>query len=271
MKHDVQDFQKEVIERSHKIPVLVDFWAEWCGPCRVLGPVLEKLTEENKDRWVLAKVNTEERQDLAVKYNIRSIPNVKLFADGKVAAEFAGALPEYTVRQWLEKQIPSKYTKLLQMAEQLLNDHGTEKAREILNEIVEQEPANHKARVLLAQTYLLTDQEKAVELVSEIEEDSEHFQLADAVRTFASLMLKKSKPETLPEAPVKHAYLSAIKALELRDYEEALKKFIEVIRADRYYDDDGSRKACIAIFKILGEENELTQTYRREFSSALYV
>ena len=87
------NFQAEVIEKSHKMPVVVDFWASWCGPCRVLGPTIEALAEEQSDRWALVKVNTEEEQALAAEYQIRSIPNVKMFHKGRVIAEFAGALP----------------------------------------------------------------------------------------------------------------------------------------------------------------------------------
>ena len=99
MAYDIQDFQKEVIEKSFDKPVLVDFWAEWCGPCKVLGPVLERLAEKYRDQWVLAKVNTEHFPQLAMQYNIRGIPNVKLFINGKVVDEFTGACQANTSRK----------------------------------------------------------------------------------------------------------------------------------------------------------------------------
>ncbi|MCH7818776.1 MAG: thioredoxin [Candidatus Marinimicrobia bacterium] len=100
------DFQSDVIEASKSTPVLVDFWASWCGPCVYLSPTLEKLAEEAGDTWNLIKVNTESQQDLAVKYGIRSIPNVKLFVNGEISGEFIGALPEEEIKQWLELNIP---------------------------------------------------------------------------------------------------------------------------------------------------------------------
>lgn len=270
MIYDVKDFQTEVLERSKQIPVVVDFWAEWCGPCRILGPVLERLAATADGRWQLAKVNTEELPEVAMRYNIRSIPNVKLFVDGNVVAEFIGALPEPMVRHWLQKHIPSKHRHDIQRAEQLLLHNRVPEARQILERIHAEEPENHKARVMLAQTYLFEDQAKALALVEPIAEDSEVFDVADAIRVFASLLDKLNHPEKLPEDPVKPLFLEGIRKLSESDFAGALESFIEVIRTNRYYDDDAARKACVAIFKILGEENEITKKYRREFSRALY-
>ena len=105
---EVVDFQSDVIEASKTTPVLVDFWAEWCGPCVMLSPSLEKLANEAGDSWNLIKVNTESQQDLAIKYGIRSIPNVKLFVNGEIAGEFIGALPEEEIKRWLELNIPKE-------------------------------------------------------------------------------------------------------------------------------------------------------------------
>jgi putative thioredoxin len=271
MSYEITDFQKDVIERSHQLPIVVDFWAEWCGPCRVLGPVLEKLAGESNGEWALAKVDTEVHREPAARYDIRSIPNVKLFVDGNVVAEFVGALPETMVRQWLSKSLPSKFEKIVALAETMLHEDKTDEARELLQNVLASEPKNHKAIVLLAGTYTQTDPQRVLDLLQPIEEDSEYYDRAEALRTSASLEMKRSRADALPDAPVKPTYLEAIEKLHAHDYEGALERFITVIREDRYYDDDGSRKACIAIFKTLGEEHELTQKYRRAFSSALYV
>ena len=102
---DDKNFEETVIEQSRKIPVVVDFWAEWCKPCLMLGPILDKLVEENKGKFVLAKANIEKAQNTAEEHGIMSIPNVKLFKDGKVADEFVGAYPESFIRKWLEKNL----------------------------------------------------------------------------------------------------------------------------------------------------------------------
>ena len=268
--HEVHDFATEVVQRSHQIPVVVDFWAEWCGPCKILGPVLERLAGESDSRWALAKVDTEKHREAAAQYNIRSIPNVKLFVDGNVTAEFVGALPEPMVRRWLQKEIPSTHRKEIEKAKQRIHEDKTLEAQNILDAIVHKEPGNREARVMLAQTFLFSDHRKCADLVRDIAEDSEYFDVAEAIRTVASLFSRSAHPEMLPETGVTTSYLAAIEYLRTRNFDGALEKFIEVIRNDRYYDEDGSRKACIAIFKILGEEHAITQKYRREFSRALY-
>jgi putative thioredoxin len=270
MTIDVTDFQKEVVERSKEVPVLVDFWADWCGPCKMLGPVLERLAEQANGAWVLAKVDTEAHPQRSTEFNIRSIPNVKLFVDGKVEAEFAGALPEPMVKQWLQKNIPSKWREEVRRAEKMLLEKRTGEAEIVLENVVQHEPQNHKALVLLARTIVSIDQTRATKLVQHIEADSEFYDVAEAIRVFADLAKNASVPNSFPDGASKATYLNSIKSMITGEYASALEGFISIIRNDRNYDDDGARKACIAIFKLLGEEHETTQTYRREFSRALY-
>jgi len=269
--YEIQDFNRDVLERSHTVPVIVDFWAEWCGPCKVLGPILERLAEKSKGRWTLAKVDTDAHQDLAARYGIRGIPSVKLFVDGNVANEFTGALPEPMVVQWLERALPGTFRKNIEHAEQLIQNGNLTEANVVLAGVLANEPENFHARVLLAKNLVFSYPGKAQELIEGIEEDSEHFQTVDAIRTIVELRGKKEHPETLPEDPVREKYLEAIGDLAHQEYDIALRKFIDLIRANRLYDDDGSRKAVIAIFRILGDESEIALKHRRDFGSALNV
>ena len=105
MSYEVTHFQTDVIERSRQVPVIVDFWAPWCGPCHMLGPTIEKLASEADGKWNLVKVNTDQHQDIAAKYQIRGIPNLKLFVNGEVVSEQVGALPEPHLKQWIEEYL----------------------------------------------------------------------------------------------------------------------------------------------------------------------
>jgi putative thioredoxin len=270
MAFDVHDFETEVIQRSHQIPVLVDFWAEWCAPCRMLSPILEKLAGQSVGEWALAKLNTEEFPSVAAEYGIRSIPNVKLFHQGKVIGEFVGALPEPHIVQWLKKNLPSRNQPRIDEANILIAGGKFDQAQPLLEAVLAEEPANQQARVLLARTYLFENPAQAEQLAEQVD-DPEYSEMSDAVKTLAQLIALESDPGQLSDSPTRAGYLAAIGDLRNQRFEAALEKFIQLIRTDRYYDDDGSRKACIAIFKFLGEEHPTTLKYRRDFSSALYV
>jgi putative thioredoxin len=269
MTHGVSNFQKEVIDRSYSVPVLVDFWAEWCGPCKILGPVLERLAKTNEGRWELAKLNTKEHPEIAQKYNVQSIPNVKLFVNGTVTDQFVGALAEYQILAWLQKAVPGKSRKLIEQAEAFLMAGNEAEARRILKQIPSTDSDYSHVRVLLARSLVLDNPKEAVALVEDIN-DPEDWDLLDLIRTLARLKEATLHPERLPDGESRKLHLSAILSLFARDFGSALSQFIQLIRQDRYFDDDSSRRACIAIFRLLGEEHQIAQQYRREFSSALY-
>jgi putative thioredoxin len=270
MNYEVDDFEKQVLERSKQVPVLVDFWAPWCAPCRALGPVLERMAAQANGRWELVKVNTEENQAVAAAFEIASIPAVKLFVSGAVKDEFVGALPEREIRRFLEKALPSPNAGRLEEAQQLLRKGMNTAAAQVLEDVVSSDAGNAEARVSLAQALLGTTPERALSLVEAIGPDSDFADRAAALRTLARLAQLAGKVGELPEAPVRERYLAGVAAVRTGDFGKALEAFIEVLERNKQYDNGGAKEACRAIFQLLGTRHELAERYLRAFSSALH-
>ncbi|MDZ7359150.1 MAG: thioredoxin [candidate division KSB1 bacterium] len=268
MNVTLETFQQDVVDASFKMPVVVDFWAVWCQPCRILGPVLEKLEKEANGKWKLVKVNTDEEPELSRHFQIRSIPAVKMIREGKIVDEFVGALPEVDVRKWLEKHLPNESKNQLDMAKAMLQAGNSAKARKMLEATVKQEPTNAEARILLAVLLLPDEIDKAADLVAAIADENPLSNKAQAIRTLHRLAhLKDAAGE--PQEDWK-LYRQGIAAFKKGNYAEALEAWIELVERNRQLDDDGGRKACVALFTLLGSEHELTQKYHRRFTSALY-
>ena len=271
MEFEITDFQRDVLDRSRTIPVLVDFWAEWCSPCRVLGPILEKLAASNAGKWVLAKVNIETHQDIATRYSIASIPAVKLFIDGAVVNGFVGSLAETAIIQWLKEALPGEFDNQIDEAFELLKRGRAQDAAITFEHVLEAEPENETARIGLARAIVFTDPDRAEVLCGGTAVGSELYETAEMVLQCAGLLKKRKNPGVLPEGPVKAQYLDAIDSLAKQDYDSALDKMIRVLSVDRAFDNDGARKSCVAIFHCLGEDHEITKKHRRAFGSALNV
>ena len=265
------DFDAEVVNKSFSIPVLVDFWAPWCGPCRALTPILERVAERYGDRFALVKVNTEEEPELAERFRIRSIPHVKLFVDGEAVQEFSGALPESQIESWLERVLPSAQREDLKRAEALLSDGQTAAAIGVLEAVLSNEPDNETAALLLARARLFDTPDVAAQAVAGIGPDADDFAMADAIRTLARLIGLAEVPAGLPDEPARAAYQAAAVNMKNGNFKAALEGFIGVVRVARSYDEDGARKACVALFRYLGDDHPLTREFRGALSSALYV
>jgi putative thioredoxin len=265
------DFEVNVIEASKDQPVLVDFWAPWCGPCRIIGPVLEKLASENEGKWRLVKVNTDESPSVASRYRISSIPAVKLFVDGEVVDEFVGALPEPRVRQWLDAALPSPYRALLADAEAALAAGDEAQAESLANTVLAGEPANAHAKLVLARALLFRNPARAAELAREAATAKVDLTAkTQAVEAVAGLLKQAGDPSSLPEGAGRDALAAGLSSLAARDLDAAARSFIESIRRDRNYDEGAARKAAVALFNMLGDQHPVTQRNRRDFQMAVF-
>ncbi len=257
------NFQKDVIERSFTKPVVVDFWAEWCGPCKMLGPVIEQLAREQTDKWELVKVDTEAEQQLAMQYGIRSIPNVKLFSHGEVIAEFAGALPRTAILDWLNEHLPDDRKQALEDLV-LAIEEGNQKL-EALETFQKENPEFPEARLALARLKVFSEPESAAELVSDIRLGDKHAEWADDIRILA--VFAGHQPD---HSPAGLAINKAQRAFQQGDLEGGILRVIEATQADKNYSDELPRKVAIAMFRLLGPDHSLTKEYRWRFDMALY-
>jgi putative thioredoxin len=268
---EVSDFNKEVIEASRATPVLVDFWAPWCGPCRQLGPALERLAEEENAGFVLAKVNTDLNPDVSRRYHIQSIPAVKLFVDGEVINEFIGALPEPQVRQWLADALPSEARAKVAEARRLLETGDKERAAATLEDVLQQFPEEAEASGLLASVLAFRESERAASLARQAERASaDYVELAQAVEFLAELRQRFSSVSADNLDASLEALLASLEALAEDDVDQALGHLVESVRLDRKSEDEAARKACVAVFKILGDRDQLTRKHRRALELVLF-
>ena len=265
------DFQKDVIERSYEKPVVIDFWAEWCGPCRILGPVIEELAQEQADLWTLVKVDTEAYPQLAEAFGIRGIPNVKMVYEGKVIAEFSGAIPRAQIQKWLDTHLPPVEAEEGEEEDDLnalleAVSAGIPGALEALIELVEENPDILIARLALAQQLAVPDPAAARQLIHDIPAGHELAEAAADIRIIADWI--QAVPSTANPAA---SLLGEAQTLAIGgDYEGAIKKIIEAVMVDKTYNNDQPRKTAIALFRSWGVQHPLTLKYRKRFDMALY-
>jgi putative thioredoxin len=240
-----QEFMDRVIERSKEVPVVVDFWADWCGPCKALGPALEKAANEREGKVELAKVDVDQNQGLAQSFGIRGIPAVKAFRDGRVAAEFTGAIPPPEVERFFDGLVPSE-------ADELVSGDADEVS---LRRALELEPNHSGAAVALARKLMQRGElDEALALVEPLH--------ADFTALGLSARIKLAKMETEPT--------EAFEAWDQGDYETALEKLQEALADASDQDErDLLRQVMVAIFTELGPQSELASQHRRRLAAVL--
>ncbi len=273
------NFMQEVIEASRRVPVLVDFWAPWCGPCRSLGPILEKLAEEYQGRFRLAKVNSDENQALAGQFGVRGIPNVKAVVGGQIVNEFTGALPESAVREFIDALLPSPAEPLRLEALAARARGEGDATRKLLLQAIHLDPRHEQARLDLIDVLLdAGDLAEAQRLLDEIaasakdrnriESLSARLALSQGAAPGAdetSLLSRLAADPADLEARLALANLQAVK----QDYRAALEQLLEMVRRDRAFQDDTGRKTMLQIFSLLGPDSDLVREYRGKLSAAI--
>ena len=262
--YQLKNFQEDVLDQSQHVPVLVDYWASWCEPCKFLGPIIEKLASESSNNWKLIKINTEEHNDIATEWGIKGIPNLKLFYKGKVIADLAGAMAEPEMRKWLEEKLPSEAKTLAIEASDYIAQGKTEKGIKLLEKAIDLDNNLSEAKLHLAKLIVWSSPSRVNSLVENIR----HVEEAEELILLAEFM--DNDFSDLAEGRAKKVLFEAKTLILKKSLEPALKLLIDAVILNKHYHKELARKLIIAIFHILGESNDLTKKYRRQFDMALY-
>jgi|TARA_B100000959_G_C14996983_1_gene630796 putative thioredoxin len=266
-------FEHDVVSRSYETPIVVDFWAPWCGPCKTLGPILEMLAQECAGSFLLAKVNVDENPGLAVRFGVQGIPSVKAYRNGEIIAEFNGSAPERTVREFIQKIAPSETDTIVVEATSLLAIRQWAQAEEQLRIVLDSQPHNSVATLGLVRALIAQGKgNEAIAFINDFPAGSE-IVAAQQLKPLAQLLAEveeATKKHTEHMDALQVQYGQAAKLLARGQHAAAMDGLLEVIRYDKNFRQGEPKLVILAVFALLGEEDPLTREYRDELASILF-
>lgn len=265
------DFEYEVLSFSQNTPVVVDFWATWCKPCKTLSPLLENLAHEAMGAFRLAKVDVDENPNLAMQFGVRTVPTVKAFSMMQVVAEFVGNQPEERVRDFLSKITPpSQYSLSIEKGESLLENHQWKKAEETFSELIEHHPNQPNLLLGLAKASLgLGDAFEALLILRNFP-TSRQYARAELLLPYAESLAYFTKNQLPQEHDLDFAFQNAIRLASKGNLPSALDGLLDILRQEKRYRDGIAHKVVLALLELLGEDDPLTRNYRMELAMILF-
>jgi putative thioredoxin len=265
------DFESSVILRSHEVPVVVDFWAEWCGPCKLLGPILERQAIEAGGAFLLAKVDVDENPNLAIRYGVQGIPAVKAFADGELTAEFVGAQPEAMVQRFINQVAPSEAEKAVERAQGLLGIRKWDQAEAAFQEILSEDETNSEAALGLVKSLLIQGRGGQAKNLLDDFPPGNAWASAESLKPLAEILTEAETAEITDESDALQAsLLQSARLIGMSNIPAAMDGLLEILRQDKNYKKGIPKDILLALFSLLGDDDPLTRRYRDELASVLF-
>ena len=266
-----ETFETDVIHRSRSKPVVVDFWAPWCSPCRLLTPILEKLATDPNIDFVLAKVNVDDNPQVSMRYQVQGIPVVKAFIDGEVKDEFVGVLPEARVRKFIEKLVPGETELAFREANSLLTTRHWPEAEDAFRELMEAAPQHRGARLGLARALLAQGFGcEAQDLLKGIRQGSELVHAERLLPLANYLCDLESNLDILDLDQLDAQFWQAGRLLQRGNLEAAMDGYLDILREDKQFRGGEPKKLLLGLFELLGDDDPLTESYRRDLAMILF-
>lgn len=262
------NFDYEVIDYSRDTPVLVDFWAEWCVPCKTLDSILVDLVTEEEGAFRLAKLNVDENPDLTLRFNVTTVPAVKAFRDGSIVAAFSGSKPRDYITKFLRHVVPSTADIQLDKGDSMLQTRAWQEASQAYESVLDERPQHPRALLGYAKALLAQGQGEEADKILQHFPASHEYGAAEQLRPLAKALTQPQagKDPTSIEA----TYRRSLRLIRMGNLPAAIDGLLEVLRQDKHYRDDAARKIVLALFEILGQDNPTTQKYQKELASILY-
>jgi len=267
---DESDFQYEVLQYSARVPVVVDFWATWCIPCRVQGPKLENLAREGQGRFRLAKVNVDENARLTKQFKIRNIPAVKAFVDGYVISEFSGVLGDENLRDFIKRLAPDPGNLMLAKGTNLLELGEVGEAEDVFREFLSIQ-SNHPGAFLgLVRVLLLQGKGQESKLLLKNFPASSEYNTAQLLEPVALAFTEPGSVKNGFDDTLEAAFRNGIRLAKRGNILAAMDGFIGILRKDRHYRHDQVLEICVGFLALMGDDHPEARQYRQELASVLF-